>query len=226
MRRMFLALATLSVASTACAQQPTPQAKEAKEADPTRTVTATTTPAGWTVRLDDKDTTRYKVTDTRFETMGTGLHVTSGPAAIYYKDDVKNLSGVSATFVQMEAPRHAEAYGLFFAGRDLGDPAKQTYVYFIVRGDGQYNISQRAGSEVHRIVPWTPSDAVARQDSAGKARNALSVTVGADSVRFLANGKQVQAISRQEITNADGVAGLRVNHNLNVHVDGFTVTTR
>ena len=79
---------------------------------------------------------------------------------------------------------------------------------------------------MHRIVPWTASAALNKQDAAGKARNALSVTVGADSVRFLANGKQVHAISRQEITNADGAAGLRVNHNLNVHVDGFAVTTR
>ena len=224
MRSTFLALGTLFLTSAACAQQPTPQGKEA---DPTRKVeAASATPAGWTVRLDDKDTARYKATDVRFESMGTGLHVTSGPAAIYYKGDVNNLGGVSATFVQMEAPRHPEAYGLFFAGRDLKDPAKQTYVYYIVRGDGQFNISHRAGSEVHRIVPWTPSDALNKQDAAGKARNALSVTVGADSVRFLANGKQVHAISRQEITNADGAAGLRVNHNLNVHVDGFAVTTR
>lgn len=224
MRTTFLALGTLFVTSAACAQQP---ASQGKEADPTRKVeAAAATPAGWTVRLDDKDTARYKVTDTRFESMGTGLHVTSGPAAIYYKGDVKNLGGVSATFVQMEAPRHPEAYGLFFGGRDLKDPAKQTYVYYIVRGDGQFNISHRAGSEVHRIVPWTASAALNKQDAAGKARNALSVTVGADSVRFLANGKQVHAISRQEITNADGAAGLRVNHNLNVHVDGFAVTTR
>jgi hypothetical protein len=43
-------------------------------------------------------------------------------------------------------------------------------------------------------------------------------------VRFLANGKPVTAITRAAAMDADGQAGLRVNHNLDVRVQGFAVT--
>ena len=53
---------------------------------------------------------------------------------------------------------------------------------------------------------------------------ALSATgVAADSVRFVANGTQVAAVSRASVGGAAGTAGIRVNHNLDVHVDGFAV---
>jgi hypothetical protein len=110
------------------------------------------------------------------------------------------------------------------AGRDLDDATKQTYVYFLVRGNGQYFIAHRAGPDVHKIVNWTASDAIKAQDEKGAASNALSIAAGADSVRFLVNGEEVHAISRGEITDVSGQAGIRVNHNLDVHIGGFAIT--
>jgi len=40
-------------------------------------------------------------------------------------------------------------------------------------------------------------------------------------VRFLVNGAQVQALSRQAFKDLSGNVGIRVNHKLNVHVAGF-----
>src|SRR3712207_7301414 len=59
------------------------------------------------------------------------------------------------------------------------------------------------------------------RSESGQASNQLTVRVGADSVRFLANGQQVAAISRQTITRTGGKAGLRINHNLDIHVTGL-----
>ena len=224
MRNQLLTLALLSVVSAACNAQSGQQQQPAQqgENDPTRRAAGGSVPAGWAIRLDDKDQGRYTANDISFMAMGGGFHITSGPAAIYPGADLPNGDFVlEATFNQNEAPSHPEAYGLFFGGRDLDKSDQQTYVYFLVRGNGQYLINHRAGRDVHKIVDWTSSPAIKSQDAGGKATNQLTIRAGADSVRFIANGQQLAAISRQEITNTGGKAGLRVNHNLNVLVTGF-----
>jgi hypothetical protein len=50
------------------------------------------------------------------------------------------------------------------------------------------------------------------------------VRVGADSVRLDANGTQLLALPRVPGLKTDGIVGLRVNHQLDVHVDGLKVT--
>ena len=37
------------------------------------------------------------------------------------------------------------------------------------------------------------------------------------------NGKEVHRMSRADAMNVDGVVGLRVNHNLDVHIEDFKV---
>jgi hypothetical protein len=226
-RSRIFTLALLTATTSACdaqsgQQQPQRAAQQGGENDPTRRAQGGSVPAGWQIRLDDKDATRYTTNDVRFVPMGGGFHITSGPAAIYPGADLPNGPFVlEATFNQTKAPMHPEAYGLFFSGKELDNSDKQEYVYFLVRGNGQYLINHRAGRDVHKIVDWTENAAIRKQDANGQASNALAIRAGADSVRFLANGKQVAAISRQEISNPGGKAGLRVNHNLDVHVTGF-----
>ena len=217
-------LAALALAAPVCAQQ-----QQAKEKDPTSAVTAAPLPDGWSMRLDDKDMTKAA----KFVTMGPGFHVTSGGAAIYWrpKDEQKDDYTVSATFGQREKNiGHGdlgEAYGLFVGGRDLSDAAKQTYFYFEVRQGGQFLINHRAGSEVHKVVDWTSNAAIHKFDDSPNS-NELAIKVGLDSMRFVVNGTQVHAISRQvlsgqALSNLSGAVGIRVNHNLNVHVAGFAV---
>jgi hypothetical protein len=225
-RSRILTLALLTAATSACdaqsGQQSQRPAQQGGENDPTRRAQGGSIPAGWQIRLDDKDATRYTTNDVRFVPMGGGFHITSGPAAIYPGAELPNGPFVlEATFNQTKAPMHPEAYGLFFSGKDLDNSDKQEYVYFLVRGNGQYLINHRAGRDVHKIIDWQENAAIRKQDASGQASNALAIRAGADSVRFLANGKQVAAISRQEISNPGGKAGLRVNHNLDVHVTGF-----
>jgi len=63
---------------------------------------------------------------------------------------------------------------------------------------------------------------VVKKDDAGKATNKLEILVGTDKVTFSVNGKEV--FSMPTTAGAmSGVVGLRVNHNLDVHVDGFGV---
>jgi len=92
---------------------------------------------------------------------------------------------------------------------------------FVAQG-GQFLINHRAGNEVHKIIDWTPAASIHKFDDSPNT-NALTIKVAADSVRFLVNGTQVQALPRSTLKDLSGNVGIRVNHNLDVHVAGFAV---
>jgi len=212
-RRSLTVLSLLAIAAAPLAAQ--------DANDPTKKVAGGALPAGWMGRTDRPTD---KLTDAKFVAMGSGYHVTSGPAAIYWNPKTV-MSGpfvASTTLTQTKAPTHPEAYGIFFGGKDLDTPT-QSYAYFIVRGDGKYMVNHRAGAEVHKVVPWTDSPAINKADASGKATNKLTVDASKpDSVRLLVNDKPVHALA----IKADGIVGLRVNHNLDVHVGDLTVTKK
>jgi hypothetical protein len=180
--------------------------------------------AGWEVRLDKENA---KVEDIKFVSMGSGFHVTSGPAAAIYWNPANATKGnftVKASLTQTKAPQHREAYGIFVGGDDLKD-ASQSYLYMVIAGTGEYTIRHRAGANVHTIVDWTKNDAVKAADAAGKATNELAIEAGASDVRFLVNGTEVHKAPRSGmLAGLDGMAGLRVNHALDIHVGNFSVT--
>jgi hypothetical protein len=206
-------LALAAVAPLAAQQQ------QSKEKDPTKAVTAGALPAGWATMPGHANMAA------KFEAMGPGFHVTSGGAAIYWRaaDAQKDNYTVSANFRQAEKGQHAEAYGLFTGGRDLTDAAKQTYLYFEVRQDGMYFIAHRSGENVHKLVDWAANPAVHKIDDTPNT-NDLAIKVAADSVRFFVNNTQVNALPRSGMSGDEsGAVGLRVNHNLSVHVASFAV---
>ena len=183
---------------------------------------AWTAPAGWTVQLDKPG----NAADTKFVTMGSGYHVTSGPAAIYYKADNQVTGAFTATVSfgvrNGGSMGHPEGYGIFIGGTDLNDPARQQYFYFLVRGDGKYFFAHRAGAEVHKLADWTESAAVNKQADNGAVSQVLSVQVTADSIHFSANGKRAHSVAKADL-KTDGQVGLRVNHMLNLHISAFEV---
>lgn len=180
------------------------------------------TPAGWSVRLDRANADRSQIA---FTNMGSGLHVTSGPAAIFYNaaNAKRGTYNAQVTFTQMKAPTHAEAYGLIWGGNDLSADG-QNYLYFVIRGDGKYLVRHRAGTATHDVQAWTEHPAIAKQGADGKQVNTLRVEVTATASKLYANGQLIKEIPRTGMTSVtDGIVGLRVNHNLDVHIDGFSV---
>lgn len=210
MRSTTLALSILSAAALA-AQQPS--------AAPSGQWAA---PAGWTVKPDGG----AAAAETKFQTMGPGFHVTSGPAAIYYRasDVATGNFTVKATFGQRTHPSmgHPEAYGVFAGGMDLDKPSQQ-YMYLEVREDGKYFVAHRAGDQVHKIVDWEASDAVKKANEAGAATNEVGIRVATDSVHMMVNGVTVKSFAKKDLHGfvTDGTYGFRVNHMLNVHVANF-----
>lgn len=177
-------------------------------------------PEGWTSRTDDGDTTRAAV---QLSAVDGGVRVQPGPRAIYWRrgDTASGSYRVQATFTQLERAPAPEAYGLFVGGRDLKGTG-QDYLYFLVRQTGEYLVKHRAGSETHGLVSWTGHSAArALGEGADSLVNELAVEAGEDRVRFLVNGTAVDSLERSEQLNTDGVFGARVNHRLDVRVNGL-----
>ncbi len=193
----------------------------AQQAADVKVISGGQVPAGWTVRFDRAN---VQAEDLKFERMGQGLHVTSGPAAIFFNPEHRAAGDytVEAAFTQMRAPEHPEAYGLFIGGSNLDAP-NQLYTYFLVRGDGKYSIRHRAAGEVHTIQEWTDHQAVTKQNEEGRATNRLAVALAGDVVSFRVNGTEVASYPRAKMQDIEGQAGLRVNHHLDVHIEGFRI---
>lgn len=182
-------------------------------------------PAGWMAHLDRADA---NLSDLMFMAMDGGYHVTTGPAVILW-NPANNVAGgnftAHATFAQTKAPMHPEAYGLFIAGNNLSGTAPE-YMYFIVRGDGKFMVRHRAANgDLHTIQEWTENAAIHKQNEQGQATNQLSVEGGDWGVRFKVNGTQVVEYLTANVPylKTPGQVGLRVNHNLDVHVSDFGV---
>lgn len=178
-------------------------------------------PAGWSARLDSD---RMSLDNVEFRTMGTGLHLTTGPHVILWReaDRTAGRFHTEATITRTKAPAHAESYGLIFAGRDLNGAA-QTYLYFLVRGDGKFLIRKREGTAVSNVAgAWADHEAINKADEAGKVTDKLEVLSNGSVVRFSVNGKVVHEMPAAGL-NLEGHVGLRASHALDLHIEGFVV---
>lgn len=196
-------------------------AAPASERDPDVAQAGTGLPAGYQGRVDRPS---MKLTDASYTVSGNRWEVRTGPAHIIWapRDTASGSYAASATFEQLEAPRHPEAYGLFIGGSALDQP-NERYTYFLVRGTGEYMVRVRDGAGTKTIRDWTASSAVPKADAAGKATYHLTVKVGADSVRFLVDDKPVTAVATSAVPTS-GIVGLRINHNLHVATQPPTIT--
>jgi len=182
-------------------------------------------PAGWKMRVDRSTSAQDPdaAGAIKFVTMGKGFHATNPQAAVYW-NPANTASGaytVHGTFVLQKPSGHTNYYGLVFGGSAL-DGAAQSYTYFLVAQDGTFLVKKREGDVASDVVKKTPSDAVKKPGADGKSTNALEVRVGADKIDYVVNGTVVNS-SPKAGTKTDGIAGIRVNHLLEVHIDDFGV---
>jgi hypothetical protein len=185
-------------------------------------------PKGWKVRADRSTsaTDPDAAGSISFVTAGSGFHATNPQAAVYW-NPANTASGtytLKGTFTLMKPSGHTNYYGLVFGGSGLEGP-QQKYLYFVVAQNGTWLIKRRDGDATETIAPKTPNDAVKKPDASGKSTNALEVRVGADKVDFVVNGTVVHSMAKTgALANTDGIYGIRVNHLLEVQVDGLSVS--
>ena len=216
------ATASVAVPATAPAASSTDTGMAGMHMDADKAAAAGTgVPAGYTGVTDHADA---KITDAKYTEKGGRWEIQTGPAHITFatKDSFKGEYQVSTTIDQLEKPKHPEAFGMFLGGSNLTDPAKVKYGYYIVRGDGKYLIKTRDGENTTTIVDWTASPKIPKEDASGKATYKMSVHVAPDTVHFIMDGNLVTAVPKSKFPT-DGIAGIRVNHNLHVLVSPLTV---
>ena len=186
------------------------------------------TPKGWKLRADrsmgasDPDAAG----DIKFVTMGTAFHANNPQAAIYWNpaNTVTGNYSLKGTFTLMRPSSHENYYGLVFGGSGL-EGVGQNYLYFMVAQDGTWLIKRRDGNATQEVSAKTASDLVKKPDASGKSTNALEVRVMADKIEYLVNGTSVHTTPKTGLTaKTDGIYGIRVNHLLEVQVDGFAVS--
>ena len=184
-------------------------------------------PAGWQVRIDHSTDAADPddVPDLSVMTMGNGFHVMGGPAGTFWNSEnsVEGDYTATATFNLMKPASHTSFYGLTFGGEDLAG-AGQKYLYFLVAQNGNYIIKTRAGEGTTEVQASTPHAAVSQPGDDGRSTNVLEVRVAGDTISYVVNDTVVHTTPRTGATAVtDGIVGVRVNHVLDVHVEGFEV---
>lgn len=190
---------------------------------------AAQSPKGWMVRADRSTSASDPdgAGAIKFVTAGAGFHATNPQAAVYWNpaNTASGAYSIKGTFTLLKPSGHTNYYGLVFGGGDL-DKATQNYLYFVVAQDGTWLIKKRDGdAQTQMVSQKTPNDAVKKPDANGTSVNTLEVRVTADKIDYVVNGTVVNSTPKTGLTaKTDGIYGIRVNHLLDVQIDGFGVS--
>jgi hypothetical protein len=185
-------------------------------------------PKGWKLRVDGGSNASDPdgAGQIKFVEEKGGFHATNPQAAAYWNpaNTITGNYSLKGTFSVLRPTSHAEYFGLIFGGSGL-DGAKQNYLYFMVAGNGRWLFKRRVGDDTEEIGGPEPNKAVKTPDASGKYTNALEVRVLADKIECVINGTVVHTAPKTgEAAKTDGIYGFRVNHLLDVQVDGFAMS--
>jgi hypothetical protein len=185
-------------------------------------------PKGWKIRVDRSTSASDPdaAGTIKFMAMGSGFHAINPQAAVYW-NPANTASGtytLKGTFTLLKPSDHTNYYGLVFGGSSLDGP-DQRYLYFVVAQDGSWLLKHKAGAPEPATIARNVNAAVKKPEGNGKSVNALEVRVQPDKVDYVVNGTVVHSTPKTGPTAmTDGVYGMRVNHRLEVQVDGLAVT--
>ena len=186
---------------------------------------AAQTPAGWKVHIDESQNAQDPddKSGVMFMAMGKGFHVSGGPAGTYWNPSYAATGNyiLKGTFTLVKPSNHTNYYGLVFGGNAL-EGGSQTYTYFVVAQNGRFLIKQRRGQDTTDVQPATANAAIKTPDGTGRSVNVLEVRVAGDTISYVVNGTVVHTTPKS-VAKTDGVAGFRVNHVLEVMLEGFGI---
>jgi len=184
-------------------------------------------PASWHTRAET--TEGDAPGEIYFVDMPPGWHVRTGPPAIFW--DPANVAEGNFR-VEMEVYLfnpgvRRKPFGIVVGGRGLDGP-DQEYLSFVVREGGEYAVGRRSGTSTQTLIGWTSHPAIVswenRPGGETAARNVLAVEAVPGEVRFLANNREIVALVRSALPPLDGVVGIQVSEDLELHVSRLEIT--
>ena len=234
----FVSASVLALAGALCVGQVHAQqaAPAAPPQDASRKVAGGgITADGWKGKVDAAEAAKgATINDSKFAQQGAEIRINNGPAAVYW-NPAQTASGsytVSATFTEpkyMSSNDHPHPYGLFIGGNKL-DTDQATLLYctpygngkFIVRGFGPapFQMGGRAPA---------PNEAVHKAETGGSVTQDVAWVVTPEKAECKINGTVVGSFPKADLVGAgkleslDGIAGLRIAHNVDVNVTNFKV---
>jgi hypothetical protein len=239
MRRVSgLAIATAALAATAVLPART-RAQGATETSKAVAGGGISVP-GWKGKVDASEARRgMKVEEAKFVTMGSGMHVTTGPAITYW-NPANTATGdytVKATFNEakfMDLSPHPHPYGIVIAGNDM-ESDTPSYLYCEAYGDGKFIVrgfSPTAQRGTFQMNGQEGEMNAAVHKAAGKGQpvqQTIAMSVKGDKVTCNINGTDVATYTKADLAakglkSLDGMYGIRFAHNTDAHVAGFTMT--
>jgi len=191
--------------------------------------------AGWKGKADATEKAAT-VNDSKFDLNNGEFTIATAPAAIYWNAE-NSATGdytVSATFAEpeyMSSNDHPHPYGVFIGGNKL-DTDQATLLYCAAYGNGSY-IVRGFGPAPFAMGGRRPGTnaAVKKAEAKGKpVSQDISMSVKGSRVTCSINGTEVANYDKAELVGAgklesvQGVAGIRVAHNVDVKVTNFKVT--
>src|SRR4051794_3365427 len=177
---------------------------------------------GWMGKIDpNEEKAGQALNNAKFAQEGNSLHVTTGPAVVYWNQTNRATGNytVKATFKEpkyMNLNSHPHPYGIVVAGNDMGT-AEQSYLYcaaygngnFIVRGFGPAPFQMNGGR-------GGPNPAVNKAAGPGEpVTQEIAVSVKGDRVECTINGTVVAGYDKPALVTAgklkstDGLYGIR-----------------
>ena len=231
-RHTALALAALSALGCLAAPRPG-RAQDTSRAAPSGGISV----SGWQGKVDASEEHRGRtLNDARFAQEGDALHVTTGPAVVYW-NPANRAAGeytVKATFTEpkyMNLNDHPHPYGLFIAGNDLGTD-HQSLLYCAAYGNGNV-IVRGFGPQPFQLNGRGGESNAAVHKAAGPGKpvtQEIALSVKGDKVACAVNGTVVGSYDKSAVVTAgklkstDGVYGIRFAHNTEGLVTGLTLT--
>lgn len=187
---------------------------------------------GWTGKADGG----ASINDTKLTKEGNAIHVTTGPAAAFWKESDKASGNytVKATFTEpkfMDLNSHPHPYGVFIGGNDMGTD-QQTYLYCAAYGNGTF-IVRGFGPAAFQMNGRRPeaNAAVHKASAPGQpVTQEVAMSVKGDKVDCAINGTVVATydksavVGQGKLKSTDGVYGIRFAHNTEGNVTGLTMT--
>jgi len=213
-------------------------AQQAPPADASRKVAGGgITAAGWKGKVDAGEAAKGgKIEDSKLVQVGSEFKINNGPAAIYWHPS-STASGsytVSATFTEpkyMSSNDHPHPYGLFIGGNKL-DTDQASLLYCTPYGNGTYIVRGFGPAPFAPGANRRPvaSDAVKKAETGGSVTQEVAWVVTPEKAECKINGTVVATYPKAELVGAgkldslDGIAGLRIAHNVDVNVTNWKIT--
>ena len=184
-------------------------------------------PAGWKWVTDSPATLTTGLEPAEgqwlFGTMAPGWHVTTRPGVLLFEPSYTARARFALESESFLFPGTSTAgFGLFVGGANL--EGRPRYAAFLIRRDGSATVQMVDAGQTTTLYPWTPSPAIVRGNEKDAVKNVIRLEAEATNIAFLVNGQKIAEIPRD--SRFDGVVGLRIGDQLNLHVTNVDLTHR